>query len=340
MFAAALLVTGTMLFTACTKKEDATPATTTIEKADDAAARNELDRVQDDIETIYTSHSYDSSGARTSAVDLPCGNVTLTGKNFSIAYGGVNCGSRLLSGTITVTLVKGTTFSDLDAVLKVVFNNYKVHYNASGQEIIYNGTTYVTNATGGKLLDVWTSTSADTLIHKVRGTLKLNYDTTGTGDTTVGRVWNLFRKKTFASGSSGSANGTGITYTFEGDTTISASTWLSQSDQYQNVCEYGIDAKGNKFVHTIPTSFKWSNCGTDYQGPYILKQGKVVHTTDANAYLIGYIFEYAATAGYKFNGATPTPDNTCSSDGYFLEVYAQKISDGTKPYYYSAYQQY
>jgi hypothetical protein len=92
---------GTSLFTACKKGNDPEPVQTKeYTKADDAAARNELNRVYQNIEDVYNSDSY--SNART-AVVLPCGNVTLTGKNYNIAYGsGTNCGGRVLSGDINV----------------------------------------------------------------------------------------------------------------------------------------------------------------------------------------------------------------------------------------------
>jgi hypothetical protein len=188
-----LSLAAVMAFTACKKKkeEEPTPTVESYAKADDASARNELDRAQEDIEAVYNSQDY--ADARKSAVVLPCGSVTLNSKNFTIQYNGVNCGSRVLSGSINVTLVNQagiTKFSDAGAKLRVEFVNYKVYYNASKESIVYNGITYTTNTSGGTLASLFTTTPG-TVIHKVRGTLTLSYDTLGT--TVLNRTWNLFR---------------------------------------------------------------------------------------------------------------------------------------------------
>src|SRR5690606_38615397 len=90
-----------MVFTGCQKKkeeEEVQPQTTASQKADDSAARAELDRAQEDIETVYNSEDYAGNG-RGAAVVLPCGNVTLNTNNFTINYNGVNCGKRVLGGS-------------------------------------------------------------------------------------------------------------------------------------------------------------------------------------------------------------------------------------------------
>jgi len=323
-------------FTACKKKkeDDPTPTTPTVQsytKADDASARNELDRAQDDIESVYNSQDY--AAARTSAINLPCGNVTLNSKNFTIQYNGVNCGTRVLSGSINVTLVSGTKFSDMDAKLKVEFVNYKVYYNASKESIIYNGITYITNSSGGTLASLFTTTPG-TVIHKVRGTLTLSYDTLGT--TAVDLTWNLFRKKTYTS------DGTqkGITFKFEGDTIIDADTYIPGT--YTAASCYGLDVNGLKFVHDIPTPFIWSNCGTTYDGPYVLKQGKVVYTADASTTALGanWIYQFSATAGYAVSGGNYVLDGTCSSSGYLIAGSVKNTSTQATFGKYSAYQQY
>jgi hypothetical protein len=324
-----IMVMGTLLFTACKKQEEVAPKSKG-EQADDASARNELDRAQSDIESVYNSDQY-AGNQRGSAVVLPCGSVTLNTNNYTINYNGVNCGSRVLSGSIAVTLVSGTKFSDANAKLQIVFNNYKVHYNASGEEIVYNGTTYITNSTGGTLASLFTTTPG-TVIHKTRGTLTLTYDTTGTGGSTFSRTWNLFRKKTFSS----DGTPTGISLKFEGDTTIATDTYLPGT--YDAVSEYGTDVDNRKFIHTIPTPFVWSNCGTTYRGPYTLKTGRVEHT--AFSALNDYKFQFTATAGYRNDGANNILVQSCSSNGYLLNITATVVATSTKFVDYTSFQQY
>lgn len=319
----------TQFFTACKEKTDPAPKKDVQQRATDVAARTELDRVQNDIETVYNSNQY-AGNAKVEAVVLPCGNVTLNTNNFTITYNGVNCGSRILGGSIDVELINGTKFSDVNAKLKITFNNYKVHYNASGEEIVYNGTMYTTNATGGKLVNLFTN--AGNIVHRTRGTLTLTYDTTGLGGSTFSRTWNLFRKKTFSSNGSS----TGVSLKFEGDTIIAEDTYLPGT--YNAVCEYGTDVNDRKFIHTIPTPFVWNNCGADHSGPYILKTGRVEHTAYSDN--LDYKFLFTATAGYREDGVNHVLDQTCASNGYLINWQASEVSSGNTFINYSVYQQY
>lgn len=296
-------------------------------KADDANARVELDKSYDDIEKVFNSQEYADASARTAAVVLPCGNVSLNGKNFTIEYNGANCGSRVLSGSIDVSLVAGEKFSDQNAKLQINFNDYKVLYNANNQSIVYNGTAYVINATGGTLISLFINTPNVIVEHKVRGALALTFDSTGTGSANVTRNWNLFRKKTYQN-SSGTPSG--ITLTVSGDTSIANNTYMPGT--YASVSEYGIGREGYKFVSTLTTPFRWENCGNSYSGPYILKQGKVDFTTDLSTSPVAILGiakkTFSATAGYRFiNLNEYVLDGGCSSNGYKLEVVLKNASD-------------
>jgi hypothetical protein len=302
----------------CKKKQadTVTPTSTDQTKATDAAASNELDKVYTDIETVFNSQQYQdttvNANARTSAAILPCGIVSLNKRNFTITYGGVNCGSRVLSGSIAVSLIKGNLFSDQGAELKITYNNYKVLYYANNQSITYNGTAFVTNTTGGALITLFTGALNTNMIHRIRGNMTLTYDSTGTGSANVTRVWNIYRLKTFTN-TSGSA--TGITVTVAGDTT--SQTTLGN---YSNVCETGISRDGYPFVCNMPTDFSWSNCGSDYAGPYKLKHGQLDYIMDlstSNIALYANKGKWSAIAGYVY--VSPTQfnfDGTCSVGGY------------------------
>ena len=109
-----IFLAAAVVFAGCRKKEEVEPPIITpTAKADETAARNELNSAYDDVETVYNSQEYsDASGARTSGEVLPCGKVTFSTKNFKIDYGqsGINCGMKVISGSIDVTLVEGTSF--------------------------------------------------------------------------------------------------------------------------------------------------------------------------------------------------------------------------------------
>lgn len=342
----AILIGTTITLVGCKKPDEVPAAYVDKSKADDASGRNELDKVYSDIQTVYNSQEYaDASTLRTTAAILPCGSVSFNTnnntKNFTIQYNGVNCGSRTLSGSIDVTLLTSGVFSDAGAKLEIVYHDYKVLYYANNQSITYNGKMYVTNTTGGTLLSLFITTTPPTpitVIHKVRGQVSLTFDTTGIGNHNTIREWNVFRKNTYTS----NGTQTGITWSVEGDTSIAAGTYIPGA--YLKASEYGISRDGDKFVCNLDPAFTWSNCGSSYAGPYILKQGKVEYTVDLTTNAISVLGvttgTWSASAGYRYNATTGyVYDGSCDSDGYKLDL-AFKNSSGTNVYSSSSYQQY
>lgn len=337
----AILIGAAVSLVGCKKPDEVPPVNEGRTKADDATARNELDKVNSDIETVYNSQEYaDASGLRTTGEILPCGKVTFSNKNFQIDYSksGINCGSRVVSGTISVTLLTSGSFSDPNARLKIVYSDYKVLYYTNNQSITYNGTSYITNGpNGGTLLSLFTTTPK-TVVHKVRGQLELTFDSTGAGKHNVIREWNLFRKNTYTS----TGTQTGISVKVEGDTSILADTYIPGG--YSTTSEYGISRDGDKFVCNLSTPFLWANCGSSYGGPYILKEGKVEYTVDLSTNPIATFGitkgTWSATAGYRYNNVSGyTYDGSCDSDGYKLD-FALKNSSGTDVYTSTSFQQY
>lgn len=333
-----MFLVAAIVFASCKKKteEVAPPVITPTAKADDAAARDELNHAYDDVETVYNSQDYSSSSTlRTSGAVLPCGKVTFNTKNFSIEYGqsGTRCGMKVISGTIDVSLVEGTYFTDAGAKLKVVFTNYEVLYALSRQSVTYNGTAYVTNQTGGTLLSLFTNTPNAKVVHTIRGDLSVTYDTLGTPAI---RSWKSFRKKTFEN-TPGTA--TGITLTLDGDTTLGDGTYIAGA--YNNVSEIGYNVKNEKFVCNVNTPFHWENCGTTYGGPYVLKKGMVQYTSftsDPILVAAGYTkYNWSAAAGC----VNPSPRNfvfveNCSSTGYMVDASLTNPNNG-KVLYNTAY---
>lgn len=335
-----ILIGTSVLLVGCKKADEVPQTYEGRTKADDASARSEMQRAYDDVETVFNSQEYkDASGMRTSGAILPCGRVTFNTKNFTIDYSqsGSNCTPyRTISGSIDVTLVSGTYFSDQNAKLRVVFNNYKVLYTNSNQSVTYNGTAYITNTSGGSMIGLFTSTPNAEIIHSVRGDLSLTFDTLGAS--TFVRSWKIFRKRTFQNTPGTS---TGITLKLEGDTSFAASTYFTNvsgvSGTFSYVGEIGLNVNNEKFVCDISTPFLWANCGSNYGGPYVLKQGKVEYTSytsNAALNLLGYPrYYWSAEAGYVINSAgVTTYDGSCDSGGYKLD-FALKNIDGTSSIY-------
>lgn len=295
-----------------TPTDDILPNTpTSYQKADDATAKNEFDYINDEIERVYKSDDYvnSSEGARvnnSNAVVLPCGKVTLKAKDFKLEYNENTCGSKVKSGSIDVKLIKGNKFSDSAAALEVTFNNYKVYYNASKTSVTYNGKQTITNVSGGKFIDL---IKADTLIHSVRGDINVSFDSTGLESKT--RNWNVFHRKTFTS----NGTSTGLTFTLDGDTTIDG---LKHS-------EIGINKEGHPFVNVVETPLHWENCGSDFQGPYILKTGIVKHTATNKTLLLGtWTGNFSMFAGYSTASGVLEYKGNCESAGYKLTLSIKK----------------
>ena len=69
----------------------------------------------------------------------------------------------------------------------------------------------------------------------------------------------------------------------------------------------------------------WENCGTDFQGPYVLKTGIVNHTATNDLGLLGvYTGHFSIYDGYAISTGTLAYDGTCSSAGYKLSISFKK----------------
>lgn len=292
------------------------------QKADDATAKAEYDKINDDIEKVYKDNDF--SGARidnSQAVVLPCGKVTLNPKSFKIDYNDTTCGSKVLSGSIDVTLKKGNKFSDIDAELEVKFTDYKVYYNASKSSVTYNGKQIIKNITGGKFADL---KSANSISHSVRGTLEVSFDSLG--KSSKKRDWSIFRKKTFTS----TGVETGLSFTLDGDTIING----------KKVSEYGTNKDGYPYVNEVETPFKWENCGDNLTGPYILKTGIVNHTATNDLGILGkYTGHFSIYAGYTITTGVIAFNGTCESAGYKLMLSFKKdgVAIGTPSTWFQEY---
>lgn len=122
----------------CTKKDedpkkDNLPIT--AEGATDNSVRAESDQAREDVDEVLKTSSLRTG--RAEAKDLPCGIIKIDSTNgvYSIKYGkDTPCGTKFRSGAIDVQLIKGATWGEKDAQLKVTFKDYTITYNASKQD--------------------------------------------------------------------------------------------------------------------------------------------------------------------------------------------------------------
>lgn len=305
LFLASLFCTS-IFFTSCKEKDktDPEPKTTTQTDQDGASAIDDAIEDVNDIISNKIGGGYGKSNARVTAYQLPCGIIKLDSstvngsKQYSVQYGqNTPCGFKKKSGTITFNLTNGNTFAEVGAVYSVVFTNYKVEAVATGKEVTVNGTLTVTNIDGHY---IWEAVVFNqTIKHKVRGKLLITFEN---GEV---RERNHYQLRTWSSN-----NGwTGLTFSVAGDTLI-------------NVSETGNTIDGNYPYQTrIIDALTWSNCGSDFTGPYVLKMGHAKMSVEYPNVTDAFI---DIEAGYLVDAAnltsTPTKVNNCQSNAYKIFV--------------------
>lgn len=264
--------------------------------ATDEAARDEYWSAMDDAFNAMNGTSLQTGKSKSgSGLVLPCGAFRIdstAGKRFTIRYNGTtNCGARVLSGSISVGMTQqGVLWRDPGAEMEITFSNYEVKFLANNEVLIFNGSLYVTNATGGLLRDLLSQSPIE---HKIRGNLDITFDNGAT------RTWSIHRKRTFSSD----------------DGTWSGVKLLLAADSTGNVSEVGINRHGNAFVTTIPNPFLYENCTTSNSltGPYVLVFGKMVSTVGNN-----YV---SAEGGFVLTNGQATYAGDCSSSAYLIKYH-------------------
>jgi len=257
--------------------------------SNDESARDEYDRSVDDVffaleKTSFGSRSTDST------VILPCGVIRIdtTGGVYKIVYG-KNCGKRVLSGSISATLIASNKkWQDTGAVVRLDYSNYTVKFDANGQTLIFNGSLFVTNVNGGLIYE--TVLFGKTIVHGVRGNIKVTFDNGKTRD------WHVYKKRTYSTPTKKTA-----------DITLELS-----ADSAGNIAEIGTNKAGDQFITTIPVPYVMENCNTSgtFTGPFVMTRGKLTYTVGPNS--------LTAEPGYALVSGVITPRNDCNSTGYKL----------------------
>jgi hypothetical protein len=255
----------------------------------------------EDVNDFLSNKVGGGNNQRVAAYNLPCGVVSIdstgTGvnKKYTVNYGSQTpCGYRKLSGNVQVQLVSGTAFKDTGAVFTVTFLGYKVEVAATGDIVTIDGTLSVTNVDGGHIWEA--AFNNKTIRHRVRGVFNITYANNEV------RSRSYYQMRTWSS----TNRWAGLTFTVNGDTTISGSL----------VSETGKTYKGNydyKTIVSLPLS--WSNCGSTWAGPYVLKTGHAKMDVTVPNISTAY-FDVEAGYYWDYQNATATPQlkNDCSSN--------------------------
>lgn len=288
-----------VILVSCRKKEVEVAENQTqeaVQGSNDETARDEYDASVDDVFRALenTGISTGRMSSPASAV-LPCGVVKIdsTGGSYNFNYDStVNCSGRVLSGSITATLISGSQWSDAGAEIKLTYTGYTIQFNANNQIITIDGELIVTNIDGGKLWQVLAIGGKKTIKHSIHGDISVTFD----GNTSAVRMWHISKLRTYKST----------------DGEISGIQWTLAADG--STAETGISKDGTPFVTTIPSPLLWENCSQvgSIEGPYVATNGELKYSAGGNS--------VTAEPGFIYDVSSKKIDqvNDCSSEGYKL----------------------
>lgn len=297
--------------TGCKKDKDKDDDTTVKSKPNDQQGSTEADNAISDVnDWISNKKGGGTSQTKVSAYTLPCGVVSVDSTETSLGSGiyiykmkygnSTSCGINAYkkkSGEVHFKLTNGTAFNTAGAVFTITFVDYAVENTITGIIVTLNGTITVTNTTGGYIWEP-VANSSTTVSHKIRGTFIIKYSDG------VERSRTYTQLRTWAS----TGGWAGLSLTIAGDSTISGVSYYEFGRTYENDYEYKTE---------MVTNFKWSNCGSTWAGPYVLKEAHAkLHVV--NPYFATAYFE--VEGGYKYDvsnlSATPTLVNDCNTNAY------------------------
>lgn len=301
-----------IIATSCKKEEDepTVPAVTTPSEkgSNDETARDEYDAAVDDVFKALENTGISTGRTSSNGVILPCGVVKIdsTGGVYRFVYDSTtNCNTRVLSGSITASLISGTKWEDAGAKMELTFTNYMIHFSANNQTLTFNGSLIVTNKNGGKLWHVLSQGGNKTITHTIAGVIQITFDKNDT------RSWTISKKRTYEST----------------DGQFSGLTWTLEADG--SVAEVGTDKNGVPFTTTIPLPILWVNCSAtgSIEGPFKAVSGQLVYTAGPN--------QMTADAGFRYDQASKkaVKSNDCNSEGYRLTFLINGQKTTTFQYY-------
>jgi hypothetical protein len=253
-----------LLFAAC-KKSNSNSGTSDqdlqTQSDDETRVSTETDAAFDDVNTAMISQP-----AVTGASEAPTlrYGVSVTGGNndtvqtsicdavvtldtvdnprtITITYNGSNCLlTRVRTGSVVVSIPKGTRWSTAGAAITVKFNNLKIVRVLDNKSITLNGTHTYTNVSGGSLLSL-NANSTTPIVHTITSD-----DMSITFDNGSQRNWSVARQRSF------SYTG-GIVISETGMHTIGSTGGIS---------EWGTNRFGNSFQTQISQALVVSqSCG-------------------------------------------------------------------------------
>lgn len=269
-----LLILGMLVVFQSCEKENQEP----LDIYDESNFYHEESDIMQDVESLFwKSKAFENTNGGCAISDIDSN----TYHKYIITYNDTTCDGKFLwNGTITVSLSNGK-WSDKDAIISVVFENFKEKNLIKGWTTVLNGEKVIRNISGGVSDNLSTG---DSVIREVEGkSLSLKYEE----DDTYFR-WDERRLKIIKN------SGGTLEFIYQGNSLKSASS---------DIVAWGTKRNGTNFHTFIETPMIERKCGARYR---MIGGVKVVHT-DSKVTRIKY--------GVDKIGVSV---NDCSAYGYAL----------------------
>ncbi|MBL7699773.1 MAG: hypothetical protein JNK79_16520 [Chitinophagaceae bacterium] len=281
-----------ILFTSC-KKDDNSKTNNESEEvstavSDESLVTSELDAIALDAGTAI-EYEGSFSGNNSVVEQIICDatvefNASSDPMTITINYDGSNCGNgRSRTGSIVLSMVKGTEWKTEGASFTVTFNNLKITKTATNKSITITGTHTYTNVSGGLLVHL---ANEGPIIHTVTSEdMKISFDN-GTA-----RSWNIAKQRV---------------YTYDNGAVLTISGLHTEGDELM-VAEWGTNRAGISFTtSTVSPVVVKQSCNFRVTG------GAVKHSTNG----------YSAIATFGLNANGESIDCPGSGSYYYKVVWA------------------
>jgi len=229
----------------------------TIHSSDESRVSSGTDDMADDANAIIdNTASFNGRPAGAAFLPLPCNadftlDSTATLRRLTVVFHGSNCyGTTTRTGLLVLTMPLVQHWGDAGAVLTTEAHDLKITRVADGKSITINGTSTITNVTGGLLYQLAT---VGPIIHQLASNgISITFDN-GTQST-----WQMARRRTFSYNN-------GIVVTVTGTHT---------DGSFTDISEWGTDRFGGAFTTRItqPLSVR-QDCNFRLVGGEVLNTG-------------------------------------------------------------------
>ena len=264
-----------VLFSAC-KKDDSTSNNNNENEVvsatvtDESQVTTEMDGIALDAATAieYEPTFSGNNGVLDQIIcDATVEYSTLTDPmTVTITYNGSNCGGgRSRTGSIVLSMAKGTEWKTPGSFFTITFNDLKITKTATNKSITITGTHTVTNVSGGLLIHLPTDAPVTHIVTSEN--MKVSFDN-GTA-----RTWNVAKQRV---------------YTYDNGAVLTITGLHTEGDE-TGIAEWGTNRLGGSFkTSTVTPVVVKQSCNFRVTG------GSVKHSTET--------FSAVATFGLNANG--------------------------------------